>query len=532
MTDLSKAQSRTTERRDRQLGRRTAILPERRNQQPVRTENSASIRDARRGDVGGAEALLQISRQVNGAMRDVKALDDARWLEKEQKLSTQGTLDAAKGEIDEALAAENESYNRAVRMGQVRQRLAGALPKTTAAIEEAIAGQQGMKLEDRLAGVDAAVEATFRGALLDEEGQLMDFGTAEANVYAANKLQAVRAEAQEKGYAKARTEMDGESVDNFVNFMIEAVRDGEVIDMSSADAILTPTADRDVAKARAFRGIEQFATTDPEAAVPALERLLTDMEEGEDAGYFDAEDGATLALVLERATDARRIERDRIKTERYEATSEELFDLYNEGKLTPAVIKERRDGDMISGRFARTMLNSLEADQRQREAEARARRAEARGMRMEALAQQAARRDREIGMQVVYARAGLGAKSLNDVIDIAQDYEERGMALTPSQIQQLYGASEAGAQTRRERPDFVQYASRIDQAFGIGAGFTVSDLGSDERGSHSQALDLYNYYVVDKGLPAATAYSRALNEAGRGGPEAELRALEAERPKE
>lgn len=506
MADLSKAETRTPTR-DQKLSRRDSILPVRRNQEQVRTEMSGTMRTARRGDVGGAEALLDVSRKVLGAAKDFQQLDNVRWQRKAEEMSQQGTLDAATDNVDEA-KMEDASYNRAVQLGRVRQRLAGVLPKTEGAIAEAVAAGAGKTLEERQALIDDAISGVFEGSILDEEGNLLDFGTAEANVYAANKLSTVRTQSSEEGYRKARMAMDDESVENFANFVAEAMMDGEVIDVASMDALLTPTADREKAKLAAFASIERFALADPEKGTEALERLVADVESGEGVDIFDGTDRVTLLAIKERATDARELQREKIRDRRYKENAEGLFALYNEGKLTPQEIRARAADDRISNQFARTLLNSLESDQRQREADARARRSEARAARMEARQIAGENQARELARFLIGARTGtITMDPLAGVDAVSRDFEGRyGVPLSPSQLFGIYDSLAAGAKVRGESPSVARYANQLKQDYPVSTFGGSPDPG--EAYAQSYALDVYNT-KINGGLSPEQAYAEA-----------------------
>lgn len=514
MSDVSKTETRV-QRRDRPVGRRASILPQRRNQEQVRTQNFGDMRSARRGDVGGAEALLRVSDKVLRAGRDYQKLDNLRWEENERELSQQGSVDVATGEVDEALAAENASYNRAVRMGQVRQALAGVLPKTKGAVDEAIAGSKGMTLEERLAAVDAAIDQTFEGTLLDEEGNVMNFGTAEATVYAANKLQTVRAQVAEDGYTRARAAMDDESIDNFANYVGEALLDGEVIDVATMDAILTPTADRDAAKAAALGSIQTYAKANPEEGVPALEGFLEDIANGEGGDLFDAQDEIAIQAILTDAMDAREQRRDEARNKRYAASAEELFDFYNAGEMTPQMIREYRDSDRISGRFARTMLSSLEADERSKRAEARAIASAARERDRHRMLQQEQIRNRQFTWDLIRASSGNSITDIGGVSDIAKGYEMQGLTLDPGQIMQLSRAAEQGAQRKREQPDYVRYSDQISEQMGVSGAF-ADQASPEQKFKAATALQTFDSYVNQSEMPPAMAYQRTMKDLGLG----------------
>lgn len=525
MPELSKVQQRTPTR-DRPLGRRRAILPERRNQEPNRTEILGDMRSARRGDVGGAEALLNLSRQVNQAGRQFQEYHEEKRLEKERELSQQGVIDEASGNIDEELL-KNASYNRAVRLGQARKAVAGVLPEVNGAVKEALNKMDGMSFEERQALLEDTVENVFAGRLLDEEGNVTDFGTAEATVYAANKLTAVRAQVLEQGLESIRTEMDEESIDVAANYVAEAVLDNEVVDWEAAEAHLTAGADREVFKQRVFLTLEKTALADPETSVPMVEKLLADMEEGDGVGLFDEQDQVTLTAILARTEEARDVDREQARQKRYEASAEELFDLYNDGKLNKATIREYRDDDRISGRFARTLFNSLETDERQRRADARAAQAQANDNERLRLQKITARRDRDFAWTVIRARTGAGITSPGGVSDIARGFELRGeeWSLGAGQISTLFSAAQEGAKVRREKPDYVRYSTQLAEDFGMGGGFE-DQATPEQKFKAGQALESFESYVLNSEMPPAMAYQRVKQDLGIGRDENEGRSTD------
>ena len=510
MADVSKTQTRM-QRSDRPVGRRASILPQRRNQEQVRTQNFGDMRSARIGDVGGAEALMRISQQVLGAGRDFQRLDQARYAEKAQAEAAQGALDASNGTIDEARAAESEAYNNSVRLGQVRKRLAGVTPKVEGAVAEALAAGEGKSLEEREALINDAVNAEFEVVLIDEEGNVLDFGTAQANVYAGNKLMSVRAQVSEDGYRKARLQMDEESIESAANAVVEAVLDGEEVTAGLFNAHLTPTADRDAARLQAFRSLETLAVADPERAAPALQKLLADIEAGNGSDFFDASDEVTVLALSEKADNALEIAREKVRKERYETNTESMFDQLIAGKLTRQNILEIREADGISARTARMFTEALETEERQRRAEARARQAAANDAERTRLARLSVNRGMEVTWQRLRLAAGNDTTDIEQLGAIQRSYEDRGMPLGSSELMQLYGAIQEGNRVRQQEPEYVSFAAQLTKDFGGGG---VIEQSPEQKFDEARALSVFNREFRKTG-DAGSAYNAAVRETSR-----------------
>lgn len=99
MADLSKSQTRVLQA-DRPTTRRSSIIPGRRDTEQVQRQAYLDIRGGVRGDVGGAEALMDFARKVNETGNSFVKRGQALDEKKRKEDIIQGAQDLEVDKID------------------------------------------------------------------------------------------------------------------------------------------------------------------------------------------------------------------------------------------------------------------------------------------------------------------------------------------------------------------------------------------------------------------------------------------------
>jgi len=231
MAELSKNRTRVGTQ-DRPVYRRDSILPNRMGvNDAVTRRDNVDIRAARRGD-GGADAVMQLARQVNGAFQDVARYDAQKFAYDEEQNAFKAVEDRRKGlEPDPALMEESAAYKSAFALSNVKARMSELEPKAKERAQQVINGYAGADPEELMGLVEKELDGTLQQALLDEHGQPIDLGSAQAYAVAGSRVgsltDAVRADA--RGVIRTKIQSNGKNAE--VNRVLAAARNGEVIDV-------------------------------------------------------------------------------------------------------------------------------------------------------------------------------------------------------------------------------------------------------------------------------------------------------------
>lgn len=215
MTDLSQVQARVG-REDRTLRNRRGILPERRNVEAPRREYNADLRNARRGDVGGADQLRQIFGLTGDAAKDFQNYANARFEREEADNAAQGAADQLAGKVDEERMAKSRAYSDAVATGRAQRAWYDFLQEKEPELRELLENQKQLTMEEREAEVNEWFETTFSDFIKDPEtGDVRNFGSPRAYTWLAERVSSTRAEMQMKAGSRIEERFQEESLDNF-----------------------------------------------------------------------------------------------------------------------------------------------------------------------------------------------------------------------------------------------------------------------------------------------------------------------------
>lgn len=274
MAELSKTRARVGTQ-DRPVYRRDGIVPTGRgpDDSPARRA-SIDVRAGRRGD-GGAQAVLNIARQVNGAFEQYQEYDQQKYIYDEQNNAFKAVADEELGTVDESLMEESMAYKAAYSLSAAETRIAEAKPRVLEAAQQFIDGYEGADLEEIMAKVDEIAAGELQSILMDDEGQLVDFGTAQAYAVAANRVGSLNEQlrADARTVARRKVSENGRSME--INRGLAAVRNNDKLDIPGIWANLETYGLSDDQKQETLRDLlEVVNREDPGKAAAIASQLL------------------------------------------------------------------------------------------------------------------------------------------------------------------------------------------------------------------------------------------------------------------
>lgn len=249
--NLSDNQTRSV-RQQEQIGRRTSIIAERRDTRAPILETNANLRSARRGDVGGAEALMRTLGLLQNAGEDVANAQFAKYADQEQDNIAQGAADQAAGTVDEALMEKSLGYRNAVTKGRTVTAFSKASREFSEELEQLIEGQDSPILEDRQAEIEAKLEEFYTGFAADPEtGELREFlQSPGAMRYLAEAIQTSRPAALANAMERVEERFNREALSHYSENIADQAVDTGTVDIEQARSLLPATVtDEQVAEA-------------------------------------------------------------------------------------------------------------------------------------------------------------------------------------------------------------------------------------------------------------------------------------------
>lgn len=237
--NLSENRARNVQQQE-QIGRRTSIIAERRDTRAPVLQPAADLRSARRGDVGGAAALMRTLGIVEKAGDDaVNYLTNKNTLDERDNIA-QGALDAAAGRTDTAMFEKSLGYRNAITKGRVVNKLTKDTAEFNDLLEETIEGQESPFLEERLAEVNQMVESFYQDFAVDgETGELKDYlQSPGAMRYLAESIQTSRPAAIAAATKKIEDKFKKEAISNFGTFVNDRVLETGTVDLVQAREML------------------------------------------------------------------------------------------------------------------------------------------------------------------------------------------------------------------------------------------------------------------------------------------------------
>lgn len=237
--NLSENRARDVQQQE-QIGRRTSIIAERRETRAPALESAASLRTARRGDVGGADALLRTLGLVERAGGDVVSyMQNKKALDEKDNID-RGFADEAIGAVDEEMMNKSLGYRNAVTKGRTVTNFSKASREFDEELKQMIEDQDSPILEERLAEIDARIEGFFTNFAQDPEtGELRDYlQSPGAMRYLAETIQTTRPKAQTAAREMVETKFKAEAFSHFNANVTEQVLETGTLDLTAARGLL------------------------------------------------------------------------------------------------------------------------------------------------------------------------------------------------------------------------------------------------------------------------------------------------------
>lgn len=237
--NLSENRARDVQQQE-QIGRRTSIIAERRETRAPALESAASLRTARRGDVGGADALLRTLGLVERAGGDVVSYMQNKNALDEKDNIDRGFADEAIGAVDEEMMNKSLGYRNAVTKGRTVTNFSKASREFDEELKQMIEDQDSPILEERLAEIDARIEGFFTNFAQDPEtGELRDYlQSPGAMRYLAETIQTTRPKAQSAAREMVETKFKAEAFSHFNANVTEQVLETGTLDLNAARGLL------------------------------------------------------------------------------------------------------------------------------------------------------------------------------------------------------------------------------------------------------------------------------------------------------
>lgn len=285
--NLGDQKTRPSRQGDR-IGRRTSIIEERRDTRAPAYRGSASIRTARRGDVGGADALMKTLGMVKDAASEYADYAAREHATDERDNIARGYADEAAGTVDEELLAKSDGYRNAVTKGRTVTDFTTASREFNSELQTYIEGQTSPSLEVRQAEVSAMIEGFYRDFAQDPEtGELRErLQSPGAARYLAEAIQQSRPDALSRAREAIEEKFNGEALEHYGKNIADQPVDNRRLDLTAARELLPDT------------------VSEKQVSEMTLVALGNAIEELRDKDRFD--DAADLAFALRGYADAPR----------------------------------------------------------------------------------------------------------------------------------------------------------------------------------------------------------------------------------
>lgn len=225
---------------EEQIGRRASIIAERRDTRAPDLERNQDLRSARRGDVGGAEALLQTLGLVEKGVSDFQTYKTNKLIDEEQDNKDRGALDAVSGNVDPVMMEKSLGYYNSVTKGRTVTNFAKSNQEFTTKLEQLINDQDDPNLEDRLAEVQKMTEEFYGDFAKDPEtGQFRDYlQSPGAMRYLAEEIQTNRPKILAAAQTMIETKFKAESFSHFGQNVVDQALSTGTVDLVQARSLL------------------------------------------------------------------------------------------------------------------------------------------------------------------------------------------------------------------------------------------------------------------------------------------------------
>ena len=232
MADLSKAQTRVPQS-DRQTSRRDSIIPSRRNIEAPQRRAAADIRSGTRGDTGGADALLDMARQLNGT---ANAFADRQGvLDKKNNIENtiQGGLDFQGGVVDPEKLTKSLAYRAAVTSSQAEVTVSNWTTETKTGLQELMTTLSPFDLEGNEKTISDYIDAQKKNLIVDEDGKTRDFGSPEAAYKVINDLARRESELRAAALEDNQKNVENFAINSVGQALTTRLMNGEPVDFET-----------------------------------------------------------------------------------------------------------------------------------------------------------------------------------------------------------------------------------------------------------------------------------------------------------
>lgn len=223
-----------------QIGRRASIIAERRDTRAPDLERNQDLRSARRGDVGGAEALLRTLGLVQDAGSDIVGYMQNKNALDEKDNIARGFADEAVGTVDEEMMNKSLGYRNAVTKGRTVTNFSKASKEFDEELKQMIEDQDSPILEERLAEIDQRIEGFFNDFAKDPEtGELRDYLKSPGALrYLAETIQTTRPKAKAAAQEMIETKFKKEAFGHLNENIIDQALETGTVDLVAARTLL------------------------------------------------------------------------------------------------------------------------------------------------------------------------------------------------------------------------------------------------------------------------------------------------------
>lgn len=282
MAELSKFQTKIAQS-DRATSRRDSIIPSRRNLEAPQRRAANDIRSGTRGDVGGADALLDMAAQLNRTGQALSRRDELLTQQRDIEDRAQAGLDAESGNIDQERLLKSLSYNDEISRKRAQASYMLFEKQLESKITAQIASDTDSNPEVRVRNIQNVLNSEFESFVKGEDGKPQNFGSPGANRYIAQQLGATRERLTSNSYDIVEAKMVQDGLDASNKVYQASIEAGQPVPFEVFMKDLHPSTDLKVAK-QTYIGTTKQSATDLAAEATQLY----------DAGDFEGAKAAAL----------------------------------------------------------------------------------------------------------------------------------------------------------------------------------------------------------------------------------------------
>lgn len=237
--DLAKGEPRIA-RQQRAVSNRPGVIEEVDTRQRGR-QIFGEMRNARRGDGGSGQALMEALGMVNKTVQQGADLNQEIHEKREGERADRGSLDAQLDTVDEELMQKSRGYSDAVALGRANTAWTEHEDALEPEFRAFIEGQEDLSLVDRQRAAKAWVEQNYfiRFALDPETGGVRNFGSPGAARAIAAEIGKNRPRLLQEANARIEQRFNGEALTHFTGAIRAGARKGS-FDLNTAVQLLPP----------------------------------------------------------------------------------------------------------------------------------------------------------------------------------------------------------------------------------------------------------------------------------------------------